>query len=114
MEGNDNFAKTTYIGGDYIEIIKGKKTEHVLRKETHVNKQYNETAKVGKKHGEPESPPKTDKIYDIIMFVAGTTDPVNTKGEKHQANTNYWRVIDEKTKKETEKSVNNIWYNLFI
>lgn len=113
MGGDDNFAKTTYIGGDYIEIIKGKKTEYVLRKETHVNKQYNETAKEGKKHVEPESPPKTEnKIYDIVMFVAGTTDPVNTKSEKHQANTNYWRVIDEKTKKETEKSVNNIWYKI--
>ena len=113
MGGDDNFAKTTYIGGDYIEIIKGKKTEYVLRKETHVNKQYNETAKEGKKHVEPESPPKTEnKIYDIVMFVAGTTDPVNTKSEKHQANTNYWRVIDEKTKKEREKSVNNIWYKI--
>jgi hypothetical protein len=63
-------------------------------------------------YGEPKSPPKTDKIYDIVMFVAGTTDPINTTGEKHQANTNYWRVIDEKTKKETEKSVNNIWYKI--
>jgi poly(3-hydroxyalkanoate) synthetase len=25
------------------------------------------------------------------MFVAGTTDPINTAGLKHQANTDYWR-----------------------
>ncbi len=31
-------------------------------------------------------PPK-----DIIQFVAGTTDPINTTGLKHQANKDYWR-----------------------
>lgn len=74
MEGNDNFAKTTYIGGDYIEIIKGKKTEHVLRKETHVNKQYNETAKKGKIQGEPGSAPKPEKIAKCVVEFRPTKD----------------------------------------
>ncbi len=80
MGGNDNFAKTTYIGGDYIEIIKGKKTEHVLRKETLVNKQYNETAKKGKKHGEPESPPKTENKI-LKKFLVHFRRPKEYKGE---------------------------------
>ena len=28
---------------------------------------------------------------DIIQFVAGTTDPINTHGLKHQADKEYWR-----------------------
>ncbi len=28
---------------------------------------------------------------DIIEFVAGTQDPINTKGLKHEANANYWK-----------------------
>lgn len=31
---------------------------------------------------------------DIIQFVAGTTDPVNTKGIKDEANKDYWRGAD--------------------
>ncbi|WP_196894163.1 hypothetical protein [Aureivirga marina] len=34
-------------------------------------------------------PPK-----DIVQFVAGTTDPVNIQGLKHQANKDYWRGTD--------------------
>ncbi|WP_336960805.1 hypothetical protein [Chryseobacterium contaminans] len=46
----------------------------------------------GVRYGDPKSPPKTEKrIIDIVMFVAGTTDPINTAGLKHQANTDYWR-----------------------
>ncbi len=32
---------------------------------------------------------------DIIMFVPGTTDPLNTTNLKHQANKNYWRNSQE-------------------
>lgn len=49
--------------------------------------------------GEPRfKPPETTKkktIVDIVMFVAGTTDPLNTKGLKHEANTNYWQASKE-------------------
>lgn len=46
----------------------------------------------GVRYGNPKSPPKSEKrVIDIVMFVAGTTDPVNTAGLKHQANTDYWR-----------------------
>lgn len=34
------------------------------------------------------------------MFVAGTTDPINTKGLKHEANKDYWRAIG---------NPNNLW-----
>jgi hypothetical protein len=34
---------------------------------------------------------KTGKIKDIIMFVAGTTDPINITAHKHDANAGYWR-----------------------
>ena len=28
---------------------------------------------------------------DVVMFVAGTTDPINTTAANHQANRDYWR-----------------------
>lgn len=34
---------------------------------------------------------KIKKPTDIIEFVAGTTDPINTAGLKHQSNKEYWR-----------------------
>lgn len=40
---------------------------------------------------DPPAPPVNKNIVDIIMFIAGTTDPINIKGEKHQANKSYWR-----------------------
>ncbi len=58
----------------------------------------------------PDDFPKTkDRIIDIVLFIPGTTDPVNTEGKQHQANTDYWKYFDEKTQKETEKSLNNFW-----
>jgi hypothetical protein len=42
--------------------------------------------------GSPSFVPPTDgKIRDIVMFVPGTTDPLNISKEKHQANKEYWR-----------------------
>ncbi len=49
----------------------------------------------GEKHGSPKSPPKTNKIIDVVMFVAGTTDPVNKLGLKHEANTTYWQASND-------------------
>lgn len=64
----------------------------------------------GVKYGDPEdSPKRKGRIIDILMFVAGTTDPGNTEGTKHKANTSYWKYIDEKTKEETKESLNNLW-----
>ena len=49
--------------------------------------------------GEPRfKPPETTKkktIVDVVMFVAGTTDPINTKGLKHEANSKYWQATPE-------------------
>ncbi|MGE8552782.1 MAG: hypothetical protein ACN6OB_02455 [Chryseobacterium jejuense] len=64
----------------------------------------------GIKYGDPDdSPKRKGRIIDILMFVAGTTDPGNTEGTKHKANTSYWKYIDEKTKEETKESLNNLW-----
>ena len=35
---------------------------------------------------------------DVVMFVAGTTDPVNSTAENHQANRDYWRSEKEDLK----------------
>ncbi len=35
---------------------------------------------------------------DVVMFVAGTKDPLNVTGEKHQANKNYWRNEEKEFK----------------
>lgn len=56
--------------------------------------------------GEPrfKIPEKKEKgnvrLIDIVMFVAGTTDPINTKGLKHEANKDYWRAVG---------NPNNLW-----
>ncbi|WP_108737578.1 hypothetical protein [Flavobacterium kingsejongi] len=46
--------------------------------------------------GQPRfSPPEATKdklIYDLVMFVPGTTDPLNTSALKHEANKEYWRA----------------------
>ena len=42
-------------------------------------------------------PPK-----DIVQFVAGTTDPVNSKGLKNEANKDYWRGADNLWKHVTD------------
>lgn len=42
----------------------------------------------------PEST-KSKTIVDVVMFVAGTTDPINTKGLKHEANTKYWQAATD-------------------
>jgi len=44
---------------------------------------------------------KDKTITDLVMMVAGTTDPINTKGLKHEANTKYWGGEEE--------SVENFW-----
>lgn len=111
---NDNVAKISIIEGDSIEIVKGQHTEYVGKMTYSSSKKLIATAENGKLFGDnPEDPPKREgRIIDIVMFVAGTTDPVNTEGKKHHANTSYWKYIDEKTKKETEQSLNNLWNNI--
>ncbi|WP_452223595.1 hypothetical protein [Lacinutrix chionoecetis] len=44
---------------------------------------------------------------DVVMFVAGTTDPVNTTAAKHQANKDYWRT-DVKDLKNLHASVKEL------
>lgn len=111
---NDNVAKISIIEGDSIEIVKGQHTEYVGKMTYSSSKRLIATAENGKLFGDnPEDPPKSEgRIIDIVMFVAGTTDPGNTDGKKHHANTTYWKYIDEKTKKETEQSLNNLWNNI--
>lgn len=91
--GKDNIAKISIIGGDSIEVIGGSHTEYVGKMTYSSNQKLLVTAVNGKSFGDnPEDPPKTKgRIIDIVMFVAGTTDPINTDGKKHQANTDYWR-----------------------
>jgi hypothetical protein len=89
------------VGGKITETTGGNKTVFAERNiVTNANKSIMITSDVGHFHGDPDdAPPVTNKnIVDIVMFVAGTTDPINIKGEKHQANKNYWR-----------DSQNNFW-----
>lgn len=63
--------------------------------------------------GPPKDPPQTARrIIDVVMFVAGTTDPINTTGERHQANTRYWQAIDAELKQKTKESYNNFWHKI--
>ena len=94
---NDNVAKISIIEGDSIEIVKGQHTEYVGKMTYSSSKKLIATAENGKRFGDnPEDPPKSEgRIIDIVMFVAGTTDPINSDGKKHQANTDYWQSSKE-------------------
>lgn len=94
---NDNIAKISIIEGDSIETIGGTHTEYVGKIIYSSSQKLFATAENGKFFGDnPDDPPKTEgRIIDVVMFVAGTTDPINTTGKKHQANTDYWRSSKE-------------------
>lgn len=94
-------SRTRIVKGTYNKI--SQEGHSMYSKEniiTSAGESVTETGEAnGIKYGGPKSPPKSEKrIIDVVMFVAGTTDPVNTAGLKHQANTNYWR-----------SSQNNFW-----
>ena len=100
-------SRTRIVKGTYTKISGG---GHSMYSKGSINstagKQVTENGSSnGVLYNNPKSPKKIEKIYDIVMFVAGTTDPVNTTGEKHQANTNYWRNKD----KNNEDSKINFW-----
>jgi hypothetical protein len=83
MAEEDNFAKVTFIGGDYIEIIKGKKTEYAKSFEINSNKQINETAAKGKTYGTPGAAPKTEIPTDLkVTKVEGPFDENGKKVDK--------------------------------
>ncbi|MGU3373617.1 hypothetical protein [Chryseobacterium sp. M5A1_1a] len=87
-------SRTRIVKGTYTKI--SQEGHSMYSKEniiTSAGESVTETGEAnGIKYGGPKSPPKSEKrIIDVVMFVAGTTDPVNTEGLKHQANTNYWR-----------------------
>ena len=97
-------SKGNYEKHEEVEIFTKKYTSNVGGKASI-------TASGQTYFGEPDAPPPpaNKNIVDIVMFVAGTTDPINTEGKRHQANTDYWRGIDEKTLIATKASVNNFW-----
>lgn len=105
-------SRTRIVKGTYTKISEG---EHNMYAKESIITSAGETVTetgVGKgvRYGDPKDSPKREgRIIDILMFVAGTTDPGNTEGTKHKANTSYWKYIDEKTKQETKESLNNLW-----
>ncbi len=88
-------------GGNYSETAGGSITEtvdgdyniyagrHIIN--TAGKSVLESGANKGVKFGAPKSPPHKKGIVDVVMFVAGTTDPLNIAGLKHQANTTYWQ-----------------------
>jgi hypothetical protein len=63
MAEEDNFAKITYIGGDYIERIGGNKKIYTTNNyEVHSNKQIIQTAVNGIHHKKPKNAPTLDLI----------------------------------------------------
>jgi len=53
---------------------------------------------------------------DVVMFVAGTTDPINTTGANHQANSDYWRhpIEDSKNLRAGIKELKSQFLDLHI
>jgi hypothetical protein len=85
--------KQTFVGGDIIETTGGNNLSYAKDVIENVGSQVIQQGKgSGVSYGKQGAPPKNNKIYDVVMFVAGTTDPVNTTGLKHQANTDYWQA----------------------
>lgn len=88
-------------GGEYTEIAGGSITEvvgdnydiyagrHIVN--TAGKSVLESGANKGVRFGAPKSPPHKKGIVDVVMFVAGTTDPINIATLKHQANTSYWQ-----------------------
>lgn len=88
--------KQTFVGGDIIETTGGNNLSYAKDVIQNAGSQVIQQGKdTGVTYGKQGSPPKNQKIYDVVMFVAGTTDPINIKGEKHQANTEYWQAGPE-------------------
>lgn len=88
-------------GGEYTEIAGGSITEVVADNyDIYAGRHIVNTAaksviesgkNKGVRFGAPKSPPHKKGIVDVVMFVAGTTDPINVAALKHQANTGYWQ-----------------------
>lgn len=91
-------SRTRIVKGTYTKISGGGHTMYTKGSiNSSAGKQVTEKGStVGVSHNNPKSPPKNNKVYDIVMFVAGTTDPLNTTGKKHEADTTYWQDKDEK------------------
>lgn len=85
--------KQTFVGGNIIETTGGNNLSYakdaIENTASQVIQQGKET---GVSYGKQGAPPKNEKIYDVVMFVAGTTDPLNTTGLQHHANTKYWQA----------------------
>lgn len=104
-------SRTRIVKGSYTKISeKGHSmysNENIVTNATRTVTE--EGAEKGLYWGSPKTPPKTnDKVYDVLMFVAGTTDPINIAGKKHEANTDYWQGKDEKN----NVSKDNFWAKL--
>lgn len=85
--------KQTFVGGNIIETTGGNNLSYAKDViENSASQVIQQGRERGVSYGNQGAPPKNNKIYDIVMFVAGTTDPVNTTGQKHQANTDYWQA----------------------
>lgn len=85
--------KQTFVGGNIVETTGGNNLSYAKDIIENGGSQVIQKGKdSGVTYGMQSSPPKNEKIYDVVMFVAGTTDPVNTAGQKHQANTDYWQA----------------------
>lgn len=84
--------KQTFVGGNILETTGGNNLSYAKDVIENVGSQVIQKGQEsGVSYGKQGAPPKNEKIYDVVMFVAGTTDPVNTTGLKHQANTDYWQ-----------------------
>jgi hypothetical protein len=101
-------GKETFIGGDYLETTGG---DNLNYGQQGIVNNGAQVVQDGKQNGvlygtnkTPAARTKPQLIYDVVMFVAGTTDPINTTGAKHQANKDYWRPGSEE-----DKSKQNFW-----
>ncbi|WDF45909.1 hypothetical protein PQ459_13475 [Chryseobacterium sp. KACC 21268] len=108
-------SRTRIVKGTYNKVSERGHSmysnENIVTNATHTVTE--EGTENGLHWGSPEDPPQTaSRIIDIVMFVAGTTDPINTTGERHQANTRYWQAIDAELKRKTKESLNNFWHKI--
>jgi uncharacterized protein (DUF2235 family) len=93
MSEEKNFAKTTYIGGDYIENIKGKKITYAKKHEVSSDKQITEIAKDGILSKEPQSSPlvlpasTTIKVSLNLFFDGTQNNKTNTEQKTKKTGT---------------------------
>uniref|UniRef100_UPI004047E003 phospholipase effector Tle1 domain-containing protein n=1 Tax=Flavobacterium sp. TaxID=239 RepID=UPI004047E003 len=112
MEEEKNYAKITYIGGNYIENINGKKITYAKKHGVISDKKIVQTAKNGILYKEPQSPPAilpatTTIKVSLNLFFDGTQNN-QTNTEQKTKKTDAYKKVGNKKNDSYENDFSNV------